>query len=292
MAEATIERLTVKHGPFSSTQGTQDVISNAIQQAEGGKDKSAAAAPTLLDALKMAEATIERLTVKHGPFSSTQGTQDVISNAIQQAERDKDKSAAAEPKRKHKIGYGQEDLNEREDTASGKTVYNFQRGTGKTMEPAQYAKPLRSHGADPDVDKQRRKKEIESALTPTGFSTTIKNIQKAGLRAAVEHLVEHAKRQGMTEGAIKVLYRDVVDHDISGALLPNDATEEFIFQAQGLNRVLAAAKSEAERRGYTGDTRNRLLQAAVQGILDDMNYAEHGGGSNVHLSKEEQAARR
>ncbi len=44
-----------------------------------------ASAPDLLNALQIAKATIERLTVKHGPFSSTQGTLDVIGSAIQRA---------------------------------------------------------------------------------------------------------------------------------------------------------------------------------------------------------------
>lgn len=44
-----------------------------------------AAAPELLEALQMAEATIERLTERHGPFSSTDGTQSVIRAAIAKA---------------------------------------------------------------------------------------------------------------------------------------------------------------------------------------------------------------
>lgn len=39
-------------------------------------------APSMLEALAMAEATIERLTVHHGPFSSTQGTLDVVRAAM------------------------------------------------------------------------------------------------------------------------------------------------------------------------------------------------------------------
>jgi len=46
-----------------------------------------AAAPELLAALEMALATVERLTVQHGPFSSTQGTQAVIRAAIERATR-------------------------------------------------------------------------------------------------------------------------------------------------------------------------------------------------------------
>jgi len=44
-----------------------------------------ASAPELLAALELALATIERLDVKHGPFSSTQGTRDVVSAAIARA---------------------------------------------------------------------------------------------------------------------------------------------------------------------------------------------------------------
>jgi len=45
-----------------------------------------AAAPDLLEACKMALATIERLTVRHGPFSSTDGTHSVLNEAIAKAE--------------------------------------------------------------------------------------------------------------------------------------------------------------------------------------------------------------
>lgn len=40
----------------------------------------------LLCACKVALATVERLEVKHGPFSSVQGTKDVLNAAIQKAE--------------------------------------------------------------------------------------------------------------------------------------------------------------------------------------------------------------
>lgn len=39
----------------------------------------------LVEALTLAQATIERLTVRHGPFSSTDGTLDAIKAALQKA---------------------------------------------------------------------------------------------------------------------------------------------------------------------------------------------------------------
>ena len=45
-----------------------------------------AAAPELLEAAKMALATIERLAPSHGGFDSTRGTKDVICAAIAKAE--------------------------------------------------------------------------------------------------------------------------------------------------------------------------------------------------------------
>lgn len=39
-------------------------------------------APSMLEVLELAQATINRLSVKHGPFNSAQGTLDVISAAI------------------------------------------------------------------------------------------------------------------------------------------------------------------------------------------------------------------
>lgn len=41
----------------------------------------------LLEALKLAETTIQRLEVKHGGFSSVQGTLDVIKTAIKNAKK-------------------------------------------------------------------------------------------------------------------------------------------------------------------------------------------------------------
>ncbi len=43
------------------------------------------AAPELLNALTIAQATIDRLTVRHGPFSSSDGTMSVIRTAIARA---------------------------------------------------------------------------------------------------------------------------------------------------------------------------------------------------------------
>lgn len=47
--------------------------------------KLISAAPELLEALQLAEATINRLAVQHGPFNSSQGTLDVIKAAITKA---------------------------------------------------------------------------------------------------------------------------------------------------------------------------------------------------------------
>lgn len=44
-----------------------------------------ASSPDLLNALTLAQATIERLSTTHGPFNSAQGTLDVIAAAIQKA---------------------------------------------------------------------------------------------------------------------------------------------------------------------------------------------------------------
>ena len=44
-----------------------------------------AAAPELLEALTIAVATIERLSIKHPPFNSSQGTLDVANAAIAKA---------------------------------------------------------------------------------------------------------------------------------------------------------------------------------------------------------------
>lgn len=65
-----------------------DCLVSQSARPEGTTDANAkliAAAPDLLAALEMAEATINRLRPQTAPFDSTQGTRDVIRAAIAKA---------------------------------------------------------------------------------------------------------------------------------------------------------------------------------------------------------------
>lgn len=81
----------VERGYFVQKQRGFDICHLPIQSSTEPEETKAnarliAAAPELLEALRMAEATIERLTERHGLFSSTYGTRSVIRAAIAKAE--------------------------------------------------------------------------------------------------------------------------------------------------------------------------------------------------------------
>jgi len=63
-----------------------DLTDSSFQSHAEANAALIAAAPDLLEALKLAQATIARLVTYHGPFNSTQGTQDVVATAIAKAE--------------------------------------------------------------------------------------------------------------------------------------------------------------------------------------------------------------
>lgn len=54
----------------------------AVEETAEANARLIAAAPALLEALELAEATIARLTIRHGPFSSTDGTLSIARAAI------------------------------------------------------------------------------------------------------------------------------------------------------------------------------------------------------------------
>jgi len=58
-----------------NSRGTEEANADLIVRAVNSFD-------AMREALGMALSTIERLTTKHGPFSSTQGTQDIIKAAL------------------------------------------------------------------------------------------------------------------------------------------------------------------------------------------------------------------
>jgi hypothetical protein len=70
------------NGNFYYVMGDGGIIAEASGDANA---RLIAAAPDLLEALKLALATIERMAVQYGPFSSTSGTQDVGRAAIRKA---------------------------------------------------------------------------------------------------------------------------------------------------------------------------------------------------------------
>lgn len=57
------------------------------------------APPAVVDALKLAEATIKRLSTNHGPFNSAQGTLDVIAAALAGVRSSTDQAPSTAPRR-------------------------------------------------------------------------------------------------------------------------------------------------------------------------------------------------
>jgi hypothetical protein len=77
-----VNTLSNKLGLGDKVRAEDFIVRATLSDSEKRSEAPVNSYEAMREALELAKATIERLTVKHGPFSSTQGTLDVIDQAL------------------------------------------------------------------------------------------------------------------------------------------------------------------------------------------------------------------